>query len=93
MADDIKELKRTMSHFMGGANPPFNPSPIQSPKIRKAKFSQIRNFRWCMKNHEYRIYSSKEVNTIQSTLKETTLKLKENYLSTMVRTIRTPLYG
>ena len=33
MAGDIIVIKNMMSQFMGGANPPFNPLEIQSPKI------------------------------------------------------------
>lgn len=33
MEENIIEIKSKMSQFMGGANPTFNPSAIQSPKI------------------------------------------------------------
>ena len=92
MAKYIKEIKSTMTLFIGGANPPFSPSATQSPKT-----SEDRIF----PSHEFQSMHEKprvpqiqfEHSSIQSSLIKTTVKLKGNYLSTMVRTIRASLCG
>lgn len=44
MEEDTKELKSMMSQFMGGANPPFNPMDIQSPKTLEGGIFPIHEF-------------------------------------------------